>query len=438
MNRFTIRLLIGILVTSILAVGLGGLWWWKTAELKKNLVHDLETALGAKVELTSLDFDLWHRQIRAAGISLVNQRANAPWEKGEIGQAVVHFRLQKLFASTLPLNVEVSSWNVVLSPFASKSSGTSMASESEPAPPVPPESKIKVMRLSAQQGEVEIDLSDEKKVLLHSVAFEASDSISENWTTHLKAESIAAGSLEAGPSSVQLDGDRDKVSFSHLRMPCGSGMITGDGNISLNDPHKAHASLKATNVPVTMLVGLQWQMKLSGMTTGDVTYDGDDQSGDASGHIELSAGKFNVLPWLGKVTELVNLPDITNVEVDRATTDFEWKKGTLHFTNLDIRKNEVMRLSGAIDVDPQGQVDGRLKLGLPSTATAKWPQLQEKIFSVQLENYNWTDVHLTGTPDHLQEDLTPRLVAAGAAEGGGMINQASQKALDLLKGFLGN
>ncbi len=145
-----------------------------------------------------------------------------------------------------------------------------------------------------------------------------------------------------------------------------------------------------------------------------------------------------MLPWLGKVTALVGLPDITNMEVDKATTDFEWKDKTVHLTNLDIRKNDVTRLSGGVDIDPQGQVDGRLKLGLPSAVTAKWPALQEKVFSAPFEDYNWTDLHLTGTSDHLQEDLTPRLVAAGAAEGSGMLNQATQKAVDLLKGFLGN
>ena len=438
MNRLSIRLLIGILTLLVLGAGAGGFWWWKATELKKNLVQNLAAALGAKVEITSLDLDLWHREIHAAGISLVNQRANAPWEKGEISQATIHFRLRKLFASTLPINVEISSWNVVLRPSALQSSDSSITSDSESTPPVPSENKIKVMRLSAREGEAKIQLSDDRKILLHDVAFEASDSIGENWTTHLKADSIVAGSLQTGPSSVQLDSSPEKVSFAHLRMPCGSGIITGGGEMSLNNEHHAHVILKATDIPVAMLVSLQWQMKLSGLTTGDLTYDGDGQTGDARGHIDLKEGKFNVLPWLGKVTALVNLPDMTNVEVDKATTDFEWTKGTFHFTNLDIQKNDVMRLSGTIDIDPQGQVDGKLKLGLPSTATAKWPKLQETVFSTPFEDYNWADVHLTGTPNHLQEDLTPRLLAAGLEQGGGVLNQTTQKALDLLKDFMGN
>ena len=428
----------GLLAILILVMGIGGLWWWKVTELKKNLVRNLEDALGAKVEIASLHLDLWHREIRASGISLVNQRVDAPWEKGEINQAIVRFRLQKIFASTLPLNVEVSSWTVILHPRSAGSLAASTATEPESTPSPAPKSKIKVMHLSAREGEVEIPLSDNKKILIHGAAFEASNNDAEAWTTHLKADSIIAGSLTGGPSSVQLYGDREKITFSHLQMQCDSGKISGNGEVSLNDKYSIRLALKATEIPVAMLVGLQWQMKLSGLTSGDLAYEGNDQTGDARGHLTLSAGKFNVLPWLGKVTALVNLPDITNVEVDKATTDFEWKDGTIHLTNLDIRKNDVLRFSGDVTVDPQDQVDGRLKLGLPSPAVAKWPQLQEKIFSIQLEDYNWTEVHLTGTPDHLQEDLTPRLLAVGAAEGSGVLNQTTQKALDLLKGFLNN
>jgi hypothetical protein len=75
--------------------------------------------------------------------------------------------------------------------------------------------------------------------------------------------------------------------------------------------------------------------------------------------------------------------------------------------------------------------------GLPSIVTSKWPQLQDKVFSVQLDDYNWAEVHLTGTPDHLQEDLTPRLLTVGMGQGGDLLNQAAQKASDLFNNFMG-
>ena len=219
-------------------------------------------------------------------------------------------------------------------------------------------------------------------------------------------------------------------------MQCPPGLITGDGEVATSGAHDAKVTLKAVDVPVTMLVAIDWQTELSGLATVDLAYVGNDQGGSAHGSVSVSHGKFNVLPWLVKVTTLVGLPDISGMEVDKATTDFAWKDGVLHLTNIDVRKNDVSRIAGGVDIDAQSNVDGKLKLGLPSTVTAKWPQLQTSVFPVQFEDYNWADVHLTGTPSHLQEDLTPRLVAAGLNQGGDLLKQATQKAGDLLNSLL--
>lgn len=432
MNRSSLRWLLGILVAVLLVAGAGGVVvWLKIAGLKDVLVRDLGTTLGATVAISSLDLDWYNGEIHAAGISLVNQRPDAPWEKGEISQATARFHLLDLFASTLPLTLEVSSWKVVLHPSASGSS----AASPEPAPAP---GAIRVTHLSAQTGEVEIHFSDTQQVALHGVAFEASDNGANVWTTQLQASSVVSGSLESGASTVEIRGEQDKISFSNLRLRCAEGFITGDGEVALSGAHVARVTLKASDVPVTMLVGVQWQMKLSGLASGDLTYEGDDLAGTANGQLAVNQAKFNVLPWLGKVTALVSLPDITDLELDKATSDFSWKDKTLHLTNLDIRKNDVTRMSGDVTIDATGQVDGRIKLGLPSTVTAKWPQLQDKVFPDAHDDYNWADVHLTGPPDHLQEDLTSRLLAVGVQEGSGILNQTSQKAMDLLKSWMGN
>ena len=292
-------------------------------------------------------------------------------------------------------------------------------------------------KISAHEGSVEVALSDDRKVVIRDVVFEADDNGAGVWTTQLQAASIVAGSLEAGASSVQIRGESDKITFSDLKMACDQGFLTGDGEVALSGIHEARVDLKAVDVPVTMLVAVEWQMKLSGLAGGDLHYEGNDQGGSAKGHLAVNHGKFNVLPWLGKVTSLVGLEDISDVELDKATSDFEWKDGTIHLTNLDVRKNDVTRIAGEATIDPTGQVDGKLKLGLPSSVTAKWPQLQEKVFSAQLEDYNWTDVHLTGTPDHLQEDLTSRLLTFGEGQGSDLLQQTSQKAMDLFKSFMG-
>ena len=438
MSRAVRGILIVVLVLVLLAGAVVGLVWWKISGLKETLVSDLEKALGAEVKVTSIDLDIWKGELHAAGITLVNQRPAAPWDKGDISQVTVRFHLSDAFAPHLPVHVEVSSWNVVLhTPLRTAETPPADRGPSEPAASAPGSSRIQVVDIAAQEGTAEVDFSDDRKVTIHGVTFDASNNGADVWTTRLQANSVVAGSLQAGASSVQIRSEDNKLTFSDLRMQCDPGAVTGEGEVALDGAHDTKVDVKSADLPITMLVSVDWQMKLSGLVTGDLHYEGNDKGGGAKGQFAVAHGKFNVLPWLGKVTSMVGLPDISDVEVDKATSDFEWKDHEFHLTNIDVRKNDVTRIAGTVDIDALGNVDGKLKLGLPSSVTSKWPQLQTQVFPVASDDFNWADVHLTGTPDHLQEDLTSRVLAAGLGQGTDLINQAAQKAGSLFNSILG-
>ena len=435
--RFPRWLLVALLLLVLLVAAIGLFAWIKLASLKSELVAGLGRSLGAEVQVTSLSLDLWKQELRAAGITLTNKRPSAPWDNGEISQAVVHFQWRDLLAPAVPVAIEVDSWKLSLrSDRESEAEADDTASENKNAPPSG-KSKIQVTQLTAAHGEVQFDLAADRHVFLHGVSFEATDNGGGVWNTQLRADSIDAGSFVAGSSAVVLRSDSGKIDFSSLHLQCAGGGITGDGQIDLAGPHAAHATLNAVDVPIVMLVAVKWQMKLAGLASGRLTYSGDDHAAQATGQVSLSHGKFNLLPFLGKMAGLVGLPDISGVEVDQATTDFSWQDQVLHLTNIDVRKNDVTRIAGSADIDAASQVDGHLKLGLPDAILARWPQLQSGVFNVPYQDYGWADVHLTGTPDHLHEDLSERVLAAGIQGGNGLINSGTQKAMDLLKGFMG-
>jgi hypothetical protein len=175
---------------------------------------------------------------------------------------------------------------------------------------------------------------------------------------------------------------------------------------------------------------------LSGLVSGTVAYQGDDAAGSAQGHVSIAEGKFNLFPWLGKVTMLVGLPDVGGMEVDKAEADLAWKNHIVSLTNIDLRKEGVFRVTGQDDIAADGTMDGHLKLGLPTAAISKWPKLQTDVFSVTQDDYSWADVHVTGTPEAPQEDLSPRLLAVGAEQGTDLIKEGAQKATDLFNQFL--
>jgi hypothetical protein len=103
-----------VVIPLVIVAAIGGFVAWKIAGLKQRLVAELETALHATAQIDSLNLDLGKGELLAAGITLQNQRPEAPWDSASIDQAAIHFQFAKLFAPTMPLQVTVSGWKVTL------------------------------------------------------------------------------------------------------------------------------------------------------------------------------------------------------------------------------------------------------------------------------------------------------------------------------------
>jgi hypothetical protein len=428
-----------IVLPLVLIVTIGGLVAWKIISLKQRLVAELETALHATAQIGSLSMDVGKGELLAAGVTLQNQRPEAPWDTASIDQVAIHFRFMDLFAPTMPIQATITGWKVTLRPTAP--SGT--AADSTPTPDssgaVPAEagpSWIQVNGIDASDGEVTIQPGGDQSIAIHGVKFHADTPTGATWTTQLSVSSIADGTFVTDAGSMQIHSDSEQATISDLAIRCGDGQITGSGSYDLAAPHALKGSFAATNVPLTLLVAARWQVKLSGNVSGNLDYKGDDGSATATGKISVSGGKFNLFPWLGKATMLVGLPDVGDTEVDQATSDYSWTNHILSLQNIDVRKQSVFRIGGKADIAADGSIDGHLKLGLPTTAVSKWPKLQTDVFNAPQDDFSFTDVHVTGTPDALQEDLSPRLLSVTAAQGAQLLQQTKQGATDLINSLL--
>ena len=432
------RIALLILVPLVLIAAVAAFLTWKVLGLKQRLVAELETALHATAQIGSLNLDLGKSELTAANITLQNQRADAPWDTAAIDQVEVHFHIADLFEPTMPLQVDLTGWKLSLHTTAQPYAPAPDAGAPEPSvPPAPPGSNwIRVTAVNGSEGEVTLHTADNQAVLVHGVGFHSDSPGGADWTTELTATSIAAGTLVTGAGAVELHSSADNVTFNNLLVHCGDGQVAGSGTLNLTPPHALKASFTANAVPLTMLVSIRWQVKVSGLVSGTVTYEGDDTNGSAKGHVSIAQGKFNLFPWLGKATMLVGLPDVGGMEVDKADADLAWKDHILNLTNIDVRKDGVFRIGGQDTIAADGTMDGHLKFGLPTAAISKWPKLQTEIFTTSQDDFSLADVHVTGTPESPQEDLSSRLLAVTAEQGTDLIKQGAQKATDLFNQFL--
>ena len=367
----------------------------------------------------------------------------APWDTAEIDQATGYFHLTDVLGPTLPLRVSVSGWKMSLHTTVAAGlaptgdTGAGAAPMPMAAPGFPATDRIRVNAISGTGGEVTVRVSGSDAISLHGVMFDAGTHGGSQWTTDLQTTSIVAGTMQTGAGSVHLQSDEDKISFDNLTVHCGDGQIAGSGEVMLDGNHAIHGNFTASSVPLTTLVGARWQMKLSGLVSGTLAYQSDDSSATASGKMSVAGGQFNILPWLGKVTALVG--PARHHRCRSRSGNRRFLLAEPHPSPAKHRcaqEGRLARRRSGGRVAGRRTVDGHLKVGLPSTVTARWPKLQTDIFSLAQDDYNWTDVHLTGTPDNLQEDLTPRLLALGASQGGDLIKSTSQNALNLINNLL--
>jgi hypothetical protein len=427
-----------IVVPLVLIAAIAAFLAWKILGLKQRLVTELEVALHATAQIGSLNLDIGKGELNAANITLQNQRADAPWDNAAIDQAAIHFHFADIFASTLPVQVELTGWKASLHTTAQPYAPAPDAGTPVPAMPTSPAgpSWIRITAVTASQGEITLHTADNSVVLVHGVAFHSDSPSGNEWTTQLTVGSIAAGTFVTSTGSVELHSDETNVTFNNLIIHCGDGTVTGSGELGLQSPHTLKGNFTANAVPISMLVATRWQVKVSGLVSGTLAYQGDDSTATATGHVSVAGGKFNLFPWLGKVTLLVGLPDAGGVELDKAESDFTWKNHVLSFTNIDLRKEGVFRIAGQDDILADGSMDGHLKLGLPTVAVSKWPKLQTEIFTSPQDDYSYADVHVTGTPEAPQEDLSGRVLSVTAEQGVDLIKQGAQGATDLLNKFL--
>ncbi len=254
MSRSVRFVLVALGVLVLLAAAAGIFVWIKIAGLKERLITGLGKSLDAQVQISSVEFDAWKGEMRVAGISLNSQKPSAPWDKAELSQATLHFHLSDAFSARIPVTIEVSGWNIIFHSRTGTSEASYTAALPESIPAEAPSHHIDVTHIGAQNGSVEIDFSSERKVFFHDVGFTADSNGAGVWTAGFKTGSLVAGTLKTGECAVEIRAEPQRISFSSLHMQVDPGVVTGEGNVELSGRHDAKVSLKAVDVPVTMLV----------------------------------------------------------------------------------------------------------------------------------------------------------------------------------------
>jgi hypothetical protein len=114
------------------------------------------------------------------------------------------------------------------------------------------------------------------------------------------------------------------------------------------------------------------------------------------------------LPFLEKLAELAHERSFEHLELTDCSLNFIWRYPGIEIKDIALEEKGKFRVEGAISIDRRA-LRGAIQLGV-ARKHLDWLPNPEEIFSRQQGGYLWTAVHLSGTIDQPEQDLSPRII----------------------------
>ncbi|OYW75774.1 MAG: hypothetical protein B7Z37_11775 [Verrucomicrobia bacterium 12-59-8] len=169
-------------------------------------------------------------------------------------------------------------------------------------------------------------------------------------------------------------------------------------------------------VPLDEFLDEWWKQRLSGRVEGDLEMSGA-RNAPLSWKADLSLkdGALVGLPILDKLVTYTNTHRFKRLVLDICSASFRPQGDSLRIENIIVQSNGLLRIEGTLQIRGR-TLDGDFMLGVTPETLTSIPGASRRVF---VENnpgappgLQWTRVHIVGTLDAPQEDLSNRLIGA--------------------------
>lgn len=268
---------------------------------------------------------------------------------------------------------------------------------------------------------------------------------------HLEESRLQAGAWTSGRASLPFKLSGGTLQLP-LRLPEQAEPLTltidqgtlrlSEGQIQLNDARlrwkeSAAATLRGAlkfqgrawqtvaqvrGVPVTEFLSTWWKPRLTGQLKGDLEFSGGQDTATAwKTDAVLENGVLQGLPLLETLAVHTRVERFKRLVLDICQASFRPRGELLEITNIVVQSNGLLRIEGALTSSgPTGVLSGDFLVGVTPEALRWIPGAQNHVFVESNPNgppgMHWARVHVAGTLDAPQEDLSTRLLGgAGMA-----------------------
>jgi hypothetical protein len=168
-------------------------------------------------------------------------------------------------------------------------------------------------------------------------------------------------------------------------------------------------------VPINVWVPADWRQHVRGFATSKIHWTGKDpkmENANGDAELRIDGGQIHGLPFLQKIAALTKDKSLERLKLDVCRADTEWHYPRIDLKRLVVEEKGKFRAEGEVLVRKES-LRGTIELGVaPRLLDFLTEPVIKEIFPRQKNGYVWSTVHLSGTIDEPQQDLSPRIMEA--------------------------
>jgi len=191
------------------------------------------------------------------------------------------------------------------------------------------------------------------------------------------------------------------------------GFIKAEGTAGTREDKSIDFKVKFEKLPVGEWLPASWGDHVGGVATGNVRWSGKSPKLEASqvqGALRVDGGRVRRLPFLEKLGSITGKKSMAELELSECSAEMDWKSPKVEIKNIAIEDKGKFRIEGTLSVREKA-LGGAIQLGL-AREYLEWLPHPEEVFPKEKAGYLWTIVHLSGTIDKPEQDLSPRIIDA--------------------------
>jgi hypothetical protein len=194
----------------------------------------------------------------------------------------------------------------------------------------------------------------------------------------------------------------------------GASSIIVLGNFRFEQAAGFDLNLTFAQCPLAPFLSEAQRSKLEGEFDGTAHLKkeiGQTESARAIGSIAIAKAILQDVEALQRVANFTGRRELARLPINQIKADYDWNSPALTVKNFVLESNQLVMVKGEFTIKEQ-KIEGEFQLGLSQDVVERFPGAREEVFVRSDEGYLWTKLTLSGNPEHLRNDLKPRLVRA--------------------------